>query len=248
MHPPLQISLCMCLLSGSQAKPPLFLNYQDSIGQYSFGYSEPQSARSEYRASDGVTRGVYSYVDNNGLVQTAEYEAGRDLGFRVRATNLPLAPAPVPYTPEVKAARDQHLRLLDEARRRSEEREHSLAAAEAMRVQAIPDPNNVPDLEAKSSVPEVKSVTPEMKIVVPEEKSISPEAKSIAAEARRIVPEAKILVPLVKIMVPELKSSIASAVKSVDVPIAQVRGAVDMQGKLIVLKYQNRTSVCYFFK
>ncbi|XP_011496119.1 PREDICTED: uncharacterized protein LOC105360816 [Ceratosolen solmsi marchali] len=115
-----QTSLCLGLIANGAANPPLFLSYQDSIGQYSFGYSGPMSARSEYRSSDGVTRGTYSYIDRNGLIQTAEYEAGNDLGFRIKATNLPEAPHPVQDTPEVKAARDKHLELLEEAKRRVE--------------------------------------------------------------------------------------------------------------------------------
>merc|ERR1712106_469741 len=61
---------------------------QDDAGQYSYGYSDPNSVKQEVRTADGVIRGAYSYVDSNGLVQTVNYIADA-LGFRVGATNLP---------------------------------------------------------------------------------------------------------------------------------------------------------------
>ncbi|KAL7290965.1 hypothetical protein TKK_0015111 [Trichogramma kaykai] len=105
------------LISICNAKPS-HLNFQNNLGQYSFAYKGPSAIRSEHRGADGVTRGRYSYVDQNGLVQTAEYEAGDNLGFRVRASNLPEAPLPIQDTPEVLAAREFHLQLLDEVQRR----------------------------------------------------------------------------------------------------------------------------------
>merc|ERR1712130_182162 len=62
---------------------------QDDIGQYSYGYSDPNSVKQEIKTADGVTRGAYSYVDANGIVQTVNYIADA-LGFRVGATNLPV--------------------------------------------------------------------------------------------------------------------------------------------------------------
>lgn len=41
---------------------------------------------------DGVTRGAYSYVDANGLVQSRSYIADGQ-GFRVAATDLPQGPS-----------------------------------------------------------------------------------------------------------------------------------------------------------
>lgn len=99
----------------------MFLGYQDSLGQYSFGYSAPGSARSEVRTSNGATRGTYSYVDESGVIQTAQYVADGENGFRVFATNLPQAPLPVQDTPEVMAARTAHLQALELATRRDEE-------------------------------------------------------------------------------------------------------------------------------
>ncbi|CAL4171514.1 unnamed protein product, partial [Meganyctiphanes norvegica] len=65
---------------------------QDELGQYNFGYAGGPSSRAENRNSFGVVRGSYSYVDANGEVQTQSYIADA-LGFRVAATNLPVAPA-----------------------------------------------------------------------------------------------------------------------------------------------------------
>ncbi|XP_078043662.1 uncharacterized protein LOC144473568 [Augochlora pura] len=100
------LSTC-CLFSFGLAKPaaPL-LNYQDSYGQYSFGYSSPLSARSEFRTLDGVTHGSYSYIDDTGVIQRAEYTAD-DQGFRITATNLPqgtsFVQSPLVYSANEKA-------------------------------------------------------------------------------------------------------------------------------------------------
>ena len=64
---------------------------QDELGQYNFGYSDPNSARTETKTADGVVRGSYNYLDTQGLIQTVHYVADA-LGFRVAATNLPAAP------------------------------------------------------------------------------------------------------------------------------------------------------------
>ncbi|XP_050453282.1 uncharacterized protein LOC126852489 [Cataglyphis hispanica] len=109
-----------CLIGAGFAKS-VFLGYQDSLGQYSFGYSAPGSARSEVRTSNGATRGTYSYVDETGVIQTAQYVADGENGFRVYATNLPQAPLPVQDTPEVMAARTAHLQALEMATRRDEQ-------------------------------------------------------------------------------------------------------------------------------
>ncbi|XP_032683074.1 uncharacterized protein LOC116849737 [Odontomachus brunneus] len=112
--------LVCCLFATGFARPPIFLGYQDSLGQYSFGYSAPGSARSEVRTSNGATRGTYSYVDGTGVIQTAQYVADGENGFRVIATNLPQAPLPVQDTPEVMAARTAHLQALEMAAKRDD--------------------------------------------------------------------------------------------------------------------------------
>merc|ERR1711971_1289107 len=103
---------------------------QDEFGQFSFGYQNINSARSETKDAFGVTRGSYQYVDANNVVQTVHYTADDINGFRVAATNVPVAPAaavglpvapevpvsaplvapvPVVETPEVATARAEHL-------------------------------------------------------------------------------------------------------------------------------------------
>lgn len=114
-----QVFLVSCVIATALAKPTaVFLGYQDSLGQYSFGYSAPGSARSEVRTLNGATRGTYSYVDGTGVIQTAQYVADGENGFRVIATNLPQAPLPVQDTPEVMAARTAHLQAVEMATRR----------------------------------------------------------------------------------------------------------------------------------
>merc|ERR1712156_415854 len=70
---------------------------QDELGNTQYGYSNINSAKHEIGNAHGV-QGTYSYVDANGIVQTTNYIAD-DLGFRVSATNLPVAPG----TPKVVA-------------------------------------------------------------------------------------------------------------------------------------------------
>lgn len=63
---------------------------QDSLGQYDYSYAGDTSAKTESRSLDGTTRGAYSYIDANGLLQQVHYIADHN-GFRVAATNLPEA-------------------------------------------------------------------------------------------------------------------------------------------------------------
>merc|ERR1712154_680955 len=65
---------------------------QDEFGQFSFGYQNINSAKSETRDAFGVTRGSYQYVDANGVLQTVNYIADPVNGFRVAGTNIPVAP------------------------------------------------------------------------------------------------------------------------------------------------------------
>merc|ERR1712107_604074 len=77
---------------------------QDDIGQFNYGYSNPLSTKQELKPADGVTRGSYSYVDANGIVQTVNYLSDA-MGFRVAATNLPVHHVEdVPAAPEAPAA------------------------------------------------------------------------------------------------------------------------------------------------
>uniref|UniRef100_A0A1B0CRE0 Cuticle protein 6 n=2 Tax=Lutzomyia longipalpis TaxID=7200 RepID=A0A1B0CRE0_LUTLO len=86
---------------------------QDQIGQYHYGYANQHSAKSELKTSDGITRGGYSYIDSNGKLQSVNYVSDA-LGFRVAATNLP-KPSPIADSPEIAAARREHMQAHQEA-------------------------------------------------------------------------------------------------------------------------------------
>jgi len=98
---------------------------QDEFGNLAFGYSNPNSARREEGNTwTGVRAGGWSWVDAAGVLQHTEYVAD-GAGFRVKASNLPVAPvfdpvlpvapvdtgvAPLPVedTAEVAAAKAEH--------------------------------------------------------------------------------------------------------------------------------------------
>ena len=109
---------------------------QDEFGQFSFGYQNINSAKTETKDAFGVTRGSYQYVDANGVLQTVNYIADDVNGFRVAGTNIPVAPEVAPVaapaatplvapvavvdTPEVAAAKAEHLAAHAEAKAASE--------------------------------------------------------------------------------------------------------------------------------
>merc|ERR1712018_186856 len=112
------------------ASPSSQFHAQDEFGQFSFGYENINSAKTETKDAFGVTRGSYQYVDANGILQTVNYSADDINGFRVAGTNIPVAgaqpvapaalplvaPVPVLETPEVAAARAEHLAAHAEAK------------------------------------------------------------------------------------------------------------------------------------
>lgn len=65
---------------------------QDELGQYTFGYANELSSKTEIKTADGITQGHYSYIDANGHVQSVHYVSDDHHGFRVAATNLPEGP------------------------------------------------------------------------------------------------------------------------------------------------------------
>merc|ERR1712212_84563 len=90
------------LAPGVIAAPSLSSQFQsqDEFRNVAHGYANINSAKHEQgNALVGVT-GSYSHVDPNGKLQTTNYIAD-GLGFRVEATNLPVAPE-VPAVPEVE--------------------------------------------------------------------------------------------------------------------------------------------------
>ena len=46
---------------------------QDELGQYQFGYTEPQASRVETKTADGVVTGRYNYIDSNGNTTPGPY-------------------------------------------------------------------------------------------------------------------------------------------------------------------------------
>merc|ERR1712218_128411 len=114
------------------AAPSSQFQAQDEFGNLQYGYANINSQKHEVGNTYGGVSGSYSYVDANGVVQTTNYIADA-LGFRVQATNLPVAPeapevaeptapvfdlvgpAPVEDTPEVVAAKAAFKAAFDEA-------------------------------------------------------------------------------------------------------------------------------------
>merc|ERR1711997_19381 len=115
---------------------------QDEFGNLAYGYVDHNSAKHESgNGNIGVT-GTYQYVDPAGKLQTVNYVADA-LGFRVADSRLPVgpvydgvapvapvydgvAPSPVEDTPEVVAARAEHLAAFEKIAA-----EHSVAKREA---------------------------------------------------------------------------------------------------------------------
>lgn len=110
--------------------------FQDEFGNTQYGYSNINSAKHEAgNAFNGVS-GSYQYVDANGQLQTVTYVADA-LGFRTADSRLPVhdaalpvapvydgvAPAPVQDTPEVAAARADHLAKFEEVKASRAKRE-----------------------------------------------------------------------------------------------------------------------------
>ncbi len=65
---------------------------QDEFGNVAYGYSNPNSAKTEQRDAYGNVVGSYSYVDGTGFPKHVSYVAD-DFGFRITAANnLPVGP------------------------------------------------------------------------------------------------------------------------------------------------------------
>ncbi|KZC11172.1 Cuticle protein 6, partial [Dufourea novaeangliae] len=96
---------------------------QDGSGGYHYSFTGPHQAKSE-SSSNGITRGGYSYVDANGILQTVTYTADDQNGFRVSASNLPQPPRndlqAIQDTPEVAAAKKSHLEELQKLQLRDQ--------------------------------------------------------------------------------------------------------------------------------
>lgn len=168
----------------------MFLGYQDSLGQYSFGYSAPGSARSEVRTSNGATRGTYSYVDGTGVIQTAQYVADGENGFRVIATNLPQAPLPVQDTPEVMAARTAHLQALEMASRRQEQaqsHEENLENAQQKRIEVGQTDASLSGLQEQAQVKSMENAPKKEESKAPNNAENADEPKGSSDESLQAV-------------------------------------------------------------
>lgn len=90
---------------------------QDGLGQYSYGYSGGPSTKTETKTLDGVIRGTYSYLDDNGNLQRVDYIADDIGGYRAAASAFPTVASreaalrikQVEDTPEVALAKLEHL-------------------------------------------------------------------------------------------------------------------------------------------
>merc|ERR1712055_291530 len=105
---------------------------QDEFGNNAYGYGNLHSAKHEVGNPLVGVSGGYTYVDANGELQTVSYVAD-GLGFRVKGTNLPVAPvyegkAPV-FNPELPVA------PVDTAEVAAAKEAHAAAVAE---VNALP--------------------------------------------------------------------------------------------------------------
>merc|ERR1712002_718751 len=115
---------------------------QDEFGNVAHGYNRlGAAAHTAGNALVGVT-GAYSYVDPNGDLQTTTFVAD-GLGYRVKATNLPVAPTFDPELPvapvdtaEVAAAKEAHAAAVAE-----------VAAREKRSTPAATEPLVVPELK-----------------------------------------------------------------------------------------------------
>lgn len=73
-------------------------------GQYKFISAGPDQRRTETTGSDGITRGSYSYLDDQGVQRTVEYIAGPGIGYRIISSTVGsnthlLPPTPIPAFP-----------------------------------------------------------------------------------------------------------------------------------------------------
>merc|ERR1712055_85494 len=121
---------------------------QDEFGNTVHGYSNINSAKHEAGHPLVGVSGGYSFVDANGKLQTTSYVAD-GLGFRVQATNLPVAPvydgvAPVfepelPVAPvdtaEVAAAKEAHAAAVAEVNAR--EKRSTPASTEVLEIKPL---------------------------------------------------------------------------------------------------------------
>merc|ERR1711973_927576 len=80
------------VVAAAPLNPSSQFQAQDEFGNLQYGYANINSQKHEQGNGYTGVSGSYNYVDANGILQTTNYIAD-GLGFRVQATNLPVAPA-----------------------------------------------------------------------------------------------------------------------------------------------------------
>jgi len=129
---------------------------QDELGQASYGYSHPGHAHAAVRDAAGGVRGSYAYINPDGKEVRVNYVADSVGGFRVESNDLPvgpavpvvaplLAPAPVQDTPEVAAAKAEHMKAVEDAKIRNAEADKK----DAEEAKETPAPAENKDTEEK---------------------------------------------------------------------------------------------------
>lgn len=81
---------------------------RDESGQANFGYAHPGQISENFRDSTGNQIGSWAFFNPEGKEIRVAYVADSQ-GFRVFSNELPVAPVDVTETPEVAAARAEHL-------------------------------------------------------------------------------------------------------------------------------------------
>ncbi|KAF2900942.1 hypothetical protein ILUMI_05245 [Ignelater luminosus] len=91
---------------------------QDGLGAYVYGYSVPDIAKTEKKERSGDLKGAYNYIAEDGQEIKVEYwDDGT--GFH-QIDNIPkIQPKQVEDSPEVKAAKEEHLRIWHEQAERN---------------------------------------------------------------------------------------------------------------------------------
>ncbi|XP_055615369.1 uncharacterized protein LOC129761661 [Toxorhynchites rutilus septentrionalis] len=116
----------------------------DGVGGYSYGYTDPNSQKHESKDAHGVTRGEYSYIDANGLVQKVKYIADPKHGFRVVGTNLQKGTLPAAAVHEVAqsdthaAAPRPHIHSRPVVPKRKDSSHHSHPVVVVLREDGVP--------------------------------------------------------------------------------------------------------------
>lgn len=76
------------------------INRVNNDGSYTFGYeSGDGSYRVETKGLDGVIKGKYGYIDEQGVRKEVDYIAGSDVGYEPKGQGITVPPRPPPRPP-----------------------------------------------------------------------------------------------------------------------------------------------------